>query len=210
MADDICSEYHYHMLKRLGRSPRRKQLYLNIASSKPNMWAGFEKLAVICTKHNIDYEKYISFVFSHRHNVSIKELLNIQQFRLFNEHLKLIEQHKKIYNNVLKTSKFIADECVKNNIETTIDYIKYVVINDQLAELIISGKISKYWISSIKKLDQLIERLNGVSQDTLKRLSRNRLLYYDEAQETFKMFTGKRYNIFYQTDKLIQKKYDND
>lgn len=210
-ADHICSEYYYHLFKRQGRNVRRAQVYKNVHSKKPKYWAAFEKLAIVCEQYNIDYQRYITYVFDNNGSTYLQpsELLNIKWFRLYADHLKLIEQYQHVYDSFMKAANYIADECIKNHYSTTAEYIKHLILTDQLASYFLGGRITKYWLASIKQLPLLVSKLNGMSRDTLTKVVRNQLQYNNEIQEAFVKFTSKRVRPFIFTDRLIEKKLES-
>jgi hypothetical protein len=203
-ADHICSEFYFQLHKRNGKFVKRNMVYVNIKDKQPKVWLNFEKLAELCNKYKIDHRKYIEFYFNHSSKQLSGDLINIKWFRLYAENLKLSDQYRNIYSAVLKTCDFIADECIQLNLNSTVDYIKHLVITDQLALKVFSGNISKYWLASIKQLGILTEKLPTLSQSTLEKIVKNRQLYYNELQEAFRLLTGKRCRPFFMTDKKIE------
>ena len=210
-ADDICSEYFYQNFKRKGTRVPRKRVYNKIHISQPHLWTMFEKLAELCTTYNIDHMKYIEFCFRADSNVHVKspkDLLNIASFRKYAQSGKIEELYKKIYDNVNKTCDYIAEECIRLDLEGAKAYIKYLVKTDQLATQFMLGNISRHWLSAINKLDQIVNMMPEISRGTLYKIVKNRLIYFDELQETFRYYTGKRCRPFYLTDLKIEKILD--
>jgi hypothetical protein len=208
-ADKICSEYYYWILFKKGKIVSRNHSYSNIKNKHKKKWSDFEKLAEICNKYKIDYKEYIKFVINHAKVFIVpSELLKIKWFSLYNEHIKIKNQYKKIYDLTCKTSEYIADQCVKHNINSSKDFIKILIKNDKLSPYISTGRISKYWIVSFKReqLQTIVEKSTQVNKEVLYKILKNQQIYYDEMQEAFKLFTGKMYKPIFYTDKLIEKK----
>lgn len=173
-AEDIFDYYIYSSLTRFREHPVKYDLE-KYRKQFEKHWEYFEKLEKICNTTNIEYKKYIDFVFKHiskSFKVWPKHLCNSKLIKSYITIRDINNQYLRIVNYFDNTCKFIAVNC-DNFAFTPEDYFKFIVKTNKLAGYIISGKISKYWLVTLgkKNLIKLQTVVNDPGlKDTLARI----------------------------------------
>jgi hypothetical protein len=159
--NDICNEYYYnYSLKTKGIHVSKHRNFSKLKTKKPLEWQNFEKLKILCESNNVDYKKYIPFALDeiikiHKY-VHLKYLLNPRYLALYNEHKQIAIQYKKINAYILLSFKKIMDLCIEKKFTTFSQFIKYLIKEQKLGHYIKCGVVSKYILSLIPNIKELL------------------------------------------------------
>lgn len=172
--DDIFDYYIYSTLTRFKELPGKYDIE-KYRVQYDKHWQYFEKLEKICNTTDIEYKKYIDFVFKHissSFKIWPKHLCNAKILKTYISIRDINNQYRRIVGYFDNTCKFIAVNC-DNFAFTPEDYFKFIIKTNKLAGYIIGGKISKYWLATLgkKNLSKLQNVINDQGlKDTLSRI----------------------------------------
>ena len=124
------------------------------------------KLTDIIIKYKIDPDKFIRYAVVENGIVNPKMCLNINLFQQYAYTLQRREQYIKIYDQYMKTVKYIAEQCILNKISPE-KYILNMIFGNKLAYEYISGRISKHFISTIPNISELFLKMDSLNRDEL-------------------------------------------
>jgi hypothetical protein len=177
-----------------------------IYNSNYDIFAKFYKIA---KKYNINIKGYINFyIFKLKKNEnSIKDdFLNINTINQYCEYLKISERYEKIYKYFLKSANNIVDVCVENNYRDVREYLKRLILKNKLAEKIISGEISIYYLASIPNIKSLIKQMDDCNKNELQSLIDNYDKLNKDIQDAFMFVKSNYVKPIDFTNKLLFKK----
>ena len=82
-----------------------------------------------------------------------------------------------------------------------------MIQSNKLAEKVISGKISIYYLAALRHMPQIIKKMDNFNRDTLRHLIERYDLLHTEIQRAFKYMESKTINPIDYTDrKLFEKR----
>lgn len=165
----------------------------------------YDKLVVISDKYKFDPKAYIFNYVINRHT-KITDILNINVLREYANDILIKKEYEKIYKYFIKSIEFAKDFCLKNNIETSREYIKYLIFNNRLAYEFLAGNLSIYFISSIHNIDKLISKMDNLSQETLQIISERYVKYNSDLQDAFMYLRSQKVNTISFLDKRLSEK----
>ena len=119
------------------------------------------------------------------------------------EHIKIQEQHEKIYGYYMKSVNNIVDECIKRNFRSTKEYIKMLVTENKLGEAFISGQISQYYLASIVNFPKILKKMDELNQDTLRTIAERREKLNSDLQDAFMAIRSQKVSTISFTDKAL-------
>lgn len=164
----------------------------------------FDDTYDICISKNIDISNFMYFLL---HINGISKITNINDQKVFDNYDKYraIEKQKKlIYDTFNKSALYIAKECIKYKL-TCKEYLKRLVLNNQLAIEYMCGNISKYYICTIQNFDKIYLKLNKVNRDELSILYNSYEIINQTVQDTFLGFKNTVVKPIQYTDNIIYK-----
>lgn len=164
----------------------------------------FDKLAHIFKKYNIDVASFMKFAVNYTHAYIPSLLLDGNLFKKYADHLEVILQYKKIRRYYMKSVKNIAETCITRGI-TPKDYLKELILENKLAYEVISGRISKYFISSIQNIKKIYEKLDKLNQDELCIIIKAVDELNGAVQDSFLKLEGRRVTPIREVESLINK-----
>lgn len=195
---------------------RAKDYVINFAnvSGKTtfNKWRKkFTTLSKICEKYGIDSREYLRFLVFNRGFgfYDVPKILDIGSFQLYAENAKIMEQHTKVYGWFMKSANYIVDECLKNNYGSCKEFLKRQILHNTLAEKMVSGKISIYYLSTIKNIREIVSKMDRISRDTFSSLVEMADKYCSDVQDAFMVLTSRKVNPMKFTDELLYKRQQN-
>ena len=154
----------------------------------------YDKLTVIFNKYGINYVKYIKFCVKRLNptnwKITPEELLNSENFVKFASYLKLKEQYMSIYRIYMKNVDFIAKECIMRR-TTPKEYIKGLILENKLGYEYMSGRISKYFLSTIQNFRKIYFKLDDMNRDELSIIYNNVEILNQSVQEAFLMYRNR-------------------
>lgn len=169
----------------------------------------FDKLVQVFEKYNLDLIKYLKFyALTLGHNTyDLKTTLtSAAVFSKFVEHIQIEQQYTKIYNWYMKTVENIAEDCKRLNIQSTTEYVRYLISNKKLVNYYVCGKISQYWLASIPNFKKIIEKLDNISKDEFSIIyHRFDKLQSDVYEALKKHMTTRRSTIQITDDAILRK-----
>lgn len=168
----------------------------------------FDLLSKITEKYGIDGKDYLRYlVYDQGLNFyNASEILNINNIRSYAEHMKIIEQYGKIRSYFLKSANYIADECLRKKYDSCKEFLKRQILHNTLAEKMLSGKISIYYLASIKNIKDIVSKMDPISRDTFSTLVERADKLNSDVQDAFMKITSQKVNPIKFTDELLYKK----
>ena len=168
----------------------------------------FNMLSKLFQKYGINNQDYLHYcVYDQGINFfNVSKILDIKNIREYANYSKIKEQYKKIYSYFLKSANYIANECIDHGYGTCKEFLKRQVIHNTLAEKMISGKISIYYLASIKNIEEIISKMNQINKDTFQTLVERKDKLNSDVQNAFLFVTMKKVNPIKFTDDLLSKK----
>lgn len=165
-----------------------------------------DKALVLQTKYGIDLIQYIKFFLSkYRFNdKNIDRLLETQNIMWYASDIQIKAKHERVYKYVLKSIDNIVDECIENDYSSVKEYLKNLIQNNKLAEKLISGKISQYYIAGIKNIGRLIRKMDRINQDSLKEIVAQQDKLLSDMQDAFTYLKNTRISIISFTNDKLQ------
>lgn len=204
---DIAKYLKYHIMTLDSRRVRRIS-FVNVSGVTfyKKHEKEFDKLFEISKKYNINIKDFICFAVD-KLNVFTKKdlfkLFNLQTFKMYGEKLEIELEYEKIYSYFIKSVNYIIDECIKNDYLTAKEYFKYLIQSNKLAEKVISGKISIYYLASLRHMPQIIRRMDSFNRDTLRHLVERYNMLHTEIQRAFKFKESRTVNPIDYTDRKL-------
>ena len=168
----------------------------------------FDLLSKITEKYGIDGKDYLRYlVYDQGLNFyNASEILNINNIRSYAEHMKIIEQYGKIHSYFLKSANYIVDECLRKKYDSCKEFLKRQILHNTLAEKMLSGKISIYYLASIKNIKDIVSKMDPISRDTFSTLVERADKLNSDVQDAFMKITSQKVNPIKFTDELLFKK----
>lgn len=168
----------------------------------------FDSAAKILSKYNISVDKFSKFFVMDfkKTEYDINEFLVNQT--TFSEYAQYLAKNKKrndIYKWVSDSIYAIADECRKNKIFTTKDFLRKAISEKKLATYYVSGVISKYYLAAIPNFNKIIPKLDYFSRLELDDLNRLFEIYKTEVNDAFLYMKNIKINPIRLTDIMISK-----
>lgn len=170
--------------------------------------ARFNNLANLFNSKKISIDGYIEFfVFNQKKTEKdIKdELVNIRTITFYANYLKNLKKLQNIMTWFLNTSKFIANSCIENGLESSKDFLHKLIAEQKLGQYCLAGKISKYYLAGIPRFDKIIPKLDYFTRCELKPLQDAFDVYKLDLIHAFNLKNHKLVNPLVFVDRLIQK-----
>lgn len=165
----------------------------------------FDKLFKIISKYKINHDSYIYFCIFDIQVKHPKDMLNVQYFVRYANKLKIENQYKKIYDNFLKTSNYIADVCISENI-TPKEYLKKLIVEKRLAIEYMCGNISTHFLAAINGIKNIFKYLDDNSKNELSIIYDATEKLNGDIQEAFMKFKSHRVSPLKFTEQMIKLK----
>lgn len=165
-----------------------------------------DKLDEVLTKYNVNKQKYIKWFVLRSGKSTVAELIDGYTFVLFGEYLKKREQYFQIYTDFIKSANTVAEDCILNHQTSCFEYLKHLIVSNQLAAEYISGRISGYYIASIQNFKKIYFKLDTMNRDTLSTIYQVCDKMSEDVQEAFLMFKSMRIKLMSFTDNIISQK----
>lgn len=163
----------------------------------------------IAKKYDINIKGYINFYIYklQKNEYSIgTDFLNINTLNMYCEYLKISEEYKKIYGYFLKSVNNIVDVCIENNYRDAREYLKRLILKNKLAEKVISGEISIYYLATIPNIDSLIKKMNSCNRNELEILLTRKDKLNKDVQDAFMSIRNKQVKPIDFTNNVLFKK----
>lgn len=168
----------------------------------------FDKFFDEFTKRKLDMKKYIYFFINSlgktRKDVP-QDFLSCATLSRYVEDLKIEEQYEKIFKYFMKSVENIAHDCLENDYDDAGQYLSSLIFNNKLGEQYISGKISQYYLATIKNIGKLISSMDSINRDELKTITERSEKLCNDTQNAFLYLKSQKINPITITNKAIQK-----
>ena len=171
----------------------------------------FNVLSKICKKYNIDPKEYVyNAVMQQGYTYQdIPKLLDPISFQRYAEQIKINEQYQKIYSYFQKSANYIVDECLKNSYGSCKEFLKRQILHNTLAEKMLAGKISIYYLATIKNIREIVSKMDPISRDTFETLVERADKLNSDVQDAFLRICSRKVNPIQFTDDLLFKRMSN-
>ena len=161
----------------------------------------FDKLFSVYKQNNFDILAYIRYVLAN--GISLDNIANSKVVFNYAMSLKNNQNNKKIYGYFMKSVDNIVSECHRMNFNKTVDYFKYVIKSNSLANLYLSGKISGYYLANIPLLDKIVSKLDPISKASMNYLLSQQEKINNDLQIAFSQIRGVQVDAIKFTDNAI-------
>lgn len=151
----------------------------------------FDKLSVVCSKYKINAQEYIKFCVLSRVANTPEKILSVECFKKYADTIALKERYATIYKNYMRSAKNIAIYCIENG-KTPLEYLKSLIVNNQLGYEYATGNLSKHYIASLQNFKKLFYRLDRINRDELSTIHNVASELNDEIQSVFLMYKNQR------------------
>lgn len=145
----------------------------------------FDNLAKIVEKYNINAAKYINFCVHDRCVSDPSGLLDSKNMWFYGQDLMKDEEYTKIYNLYRKSANNVAEDCLRFGYDNVVQYLKFLIENDKIAEQYISGRMSRYYIASFSNFDKLYDKMGRNSKAELEIISKTHDELNKDVQDAF-------------------------
>lgn len=112
----------------------------------------FDRLVLFFGNASVDPRRYIRFMAS---EIGIsdsdidRKLMSKRGINMFMARLAAEANREKIYRWYQKTVKTLAESCLDSECVSTADFIRMLIRKKKLAQWVVGGKISAYYLASI-------------------------------------------------------------
>ena len=168
----------------------------------------FDAFAERANKNSFDVESYIKYcVDENRLTESSIDICitNPVMLKKYEEHLQLVLRRKKIYAWFIKSAKNIASYCIDMGFFSSKDFIRYMIDNEKVGPLVISGKISPYYLAAFPNFGKIISKLDYFSKNELSFLEKHFDIYHSDINDAFLYVKNKMANAIDVTDEILIK-----
>lgn len=166
----------------------------------------FDLLYSFRDKYNLNLIKYIKFFICHlkkSRNCIEDDLINLNIIKLYADYLKINEHHKTVFKWFMKSVNNIIEECISLDLPSVTEYFRYLIINNLLAEKILSGKISYYYLAGINNLEKIVKKVDSINRAELLKICEKRDILNSELQDAFLFIRSQRISPIQYTNKLL-------
>ena len=154
-AEDACCLYwrHYH---KVGKGVNIRRIK-NFDKQREDVlkWVCFEKLAQVANQHRINLHEYIPMIAVKQKDAgnffAPKTLINPANLQLWDEkhrNAEKTEAQQKVAKSFMDSFRYVVGFCVKHDIPTFSEYFRVASQTGTLDMHIVSGKLSKYLLST--------------------------------------------------------------
>lgn len=151
----------------------------------------FDKLSDVCSKYKINARDFIKFCVMSRTAQTPANILSVECFKKYADTIALKERYATIYKSYLRSAKNIAVYCIENG-KTPLEYVKSLIVNNQLGYEYATGNLSKHYIASLQNFKKLFYRLDRINRDELSTIHNVASELNDEIQSVFLMYKNQR------------------
>lgn len=211
-AEQICSEFYFQFFRVCkGRYIDRQGPQYEKAMNDEKKMGAFQQCADVINEQKLDYVEYIGNTFTHyKKYVHPKTLINpsnLIRYRVQIEEKDTAKQTTYIYEQLVKSVRFVALHCKMNDFETVHEFFNYCVRHDTLGAYLMSGKVSKYYLAMFTNIEMIIGKMQPDSRDELRRVVMSHKGQLDQnARNAIMTFTGsKKASIIQITNHNINK-----
>src|SRR5574344_625338 len=169
----------------------------------------FNRLAKIAAEDGIDpvaYIKFFVFKFTKPGKSIDDDLTSSLAIVKFKEYIESRMKLEKIYKQYMRTASTIVDDCLKLDLYSCRDYIKYIISEKKIAAYYMAGKISTYYFAAIPNFKKIIPKLDHFAREELSRVYDRFDIYNSEVNSACLMFKNQKANPIKMTDDLLFKK----
>lgn len=148
----------------------------------------FDKFFLLSEKYGINAKRYVSFFVEtlKKKKKDVKnDFLCMNTLNQYSDYVQIQAQYEKIYNNVLKSVRNIVDDCLDMGLNDARVYLKKLISENRLAEQVVSGRISQYYLVTIKNIDKLISGMDSLSKVELKNIVERKTKLRSDTQNAF-------------------------
>jgi hypothetical protein len=194
--DDVIGMYYFQYFRVVKEKFISKDgKHYNKAKNDPVQLLAFTKATSFINEHKIDYIDYISDTFEHyKKFLNPKVLINLGNITRYKQVIEERTDAKNIttiYDQILKSIRFVALQCKMMEMENTTDFMRHCIHNDLLGKYLMSGKLSKYYLAMFSNIDKLSRMLKEDSMNEIQRVVvKHRESINIDARNAIKMFNG--------------------
>ena len=126
-----------------------------------------DRLNAVLGKYGIDKEGFVRYCALGTSCASAREMADVKYIKAYADHLKRVEQYGNIVHNFRRSAENLADMCIEHE-TTPAEEIARIVMENKLAYEYLSGRLSKYFIASIRNFRKIYEKLDRMNKDELR------------------------------------------
>ena len=135
----------------------------------------FDRLSRIISKYGIDRERYVRYCALGIGCQSAEDMADVKYLKMYADHLTRVSQYGSIVHNFRRSAANLADMCIANGTTPAQEMAKLITEN-RLGYEYITGRISKYFIASIRNFRKIYWKLDAMNRDELR-------ILYDVSEE---------------------------
>ena len=164
-----------------------------------------DRLYSVQEKYGLDLVRYSKFFVSKFKfsDENIERMAEPQYIKWYAEMLKTNAKHQKIYSYVMKSVDNIVKDCMKLHYSSTKEYLRHLITDNLLAQKVMSGQISTYYLAGIKNLKKIVKNMDSLNKDTLNETVENQESILSELQDAFLYMRRQRVSIISFTDEKL-------
>lgn len=172
----------------------------------------FDLLFSFKEKYGLDVEDYLHHYVKHvkaaDKDVPISEAVDSTSIGRYLEWRAVLGSYDKALERFDKSVEKVADACISTNpIQTPKEYMDNLVSQDILGEMVISGRISLYYLAGIRNFGTTLKTLRQtVSNQTIGYFVENFDIYENYIKSAFIEIRGIQCDSFLLTEKKIREK----
>lgn len=151
----------------------------------------FDRLAAICSKYGINAHNYIEYCVKSKMAYTPDQMMSTNLIKMYADNLATRKRYATIYNGYMKSAYNVAAYCIEND-TTPIDYVKMLIIKNQLAYEYVTGILSKHFIASLQNFDKIYYRLDRINRSELSTIHNVASELNNEIQEVFLTYKNQR------------------
>lgn len=169
----------------------------------------FDRLAKYFKKNRLDISTYCYFyvnVLNKRDRDIDTTLLTKSSLIGYADFLGTREKDRQIFSWFMKSAENLANEAVEHGFVLTKDVLRYLIKSRKIAQWVVCGKLSVYFLAAIPRFDSAIPRLDFFARAELEKLRQMFDIYSTDVNRAFLTVKCVKLNPFAVTDELIAKK----
>lgn len=135
----------------------------------------FDRLNSVLSKYGIDRERFVRYCAIGTGCPTAADMADVRYIKMYADHLKRVSQYGNIIHNFRRSASNLADMCIENG-TTPVQEIARMISENRLGYEYITGRLSKYFIASIKNFRKIYWKLDRMNRDELR-------ILYDVSEE---------------------------
>lgn len=170
-----------------------------------------DKLAAFLEKHRVKPDQYVKWlVLVKKAPLNPSCLVSPENLKeYFLSYVKEQAGLKRIYDSYLSSCMYIASLCMSSGIHSASVIIKHLIDSNSVAALVISGKISPYFLASFSNIRELCRNMDSLNKGTLAQTLKFSDVLNEQVQRACLSFRHCQADTVCIIDSIVRDKYNN-